>query len=68
MPSGARRTTTAAPAITALTTAGRKPMYISRVRSTLTDDSSLRQVLHDYFAWATTTTMSRYHHSADNMP
>ena len=28
----------------------------------------LRQVLHDYFAWATTTTMSRYHHSADDVP
>ncbi len=28
----------------------------------------LRQVLHDYFAWATTTTMSRYHASADEVP
>ncbi len=28
----------------------------------------LRQVLHDYFAWATTTTMSRYHESADAVP
>jgi hypothetical protein len=28
----------------------------------------LRQVLHDYFAWATTTTMSRYHDSADEVP
>ena len=28
----------------------------------------LRQVLHDYFAWATTTTMSRYHGSADDVP
>jgi hypothetical protein len=28
----------------------------------------LRQVLHDYFAWATTTTMSRYHESADQVP
>ena len=28
----------------------------------------LRQVLHDYFAWATTTTMSRYPHSADDVP
>jgi hemoglobin len=28
----------------------------------------LRQVLHDYFAWATTTTMSRYHRSADDVP
>jgi len=28
----------------------------------------IRQVLHDYFAWATTTTMSRYHESADDVP
>jgi len=28
----------------------------------------LRQVLHDYFAWTTTTTMSRYHESADDVP
>ena len=28
----------------------------------------VRQVLHDYFAWATTTTMYRYHHSADEVP
>ena len=28
----------------------------------------LRLVLHDYFAWATTTTMSRYHGSADDVP
>ena len=27
----------------------------------LAGDDRLRQVLHDYFAWATTTTMSRYH-------
>ncbi len=31
-------------------------------------DDRLRQVLHDYFAWATTTTMSRYHRSADDVP
>ena len=31
-------------------------------------DSTLRAVLHDYFAWATTTTMSRYHRSADDVP
>jgi len=34
----------------------------------LADDAVLRQVLHDYFAWATTTTMSRYHRSADDVP
>ncbi|MDQ2812978.1 MAG: oxidoreductase [Actinomycetota bacterium] len=28
----------------------------------------LQQVLHDYFAWVTTTTMSRYHASADEVP
>jgi hemoglobin len=33
----------------------------------LTDDP-VRQVLHDYFAWATTTTMARYHRSADDVP
>jgi hemoglobin len=27
-----------------------------------------RQALHDYFAWATTTTMSRYHESATDVP
>jgi hemoglobin len=31
-------------------------------------DDRIRQVLHDYFAWATTHTMSRYHHSADDVP
>ena len=28
----------------------------------------VRSVLRDYFAWATTTTMSRYHDSADDVP
>jgi hemoglobin len=28
----------------------------------------LRQVLQGYFAWATTTTMSRHHESADDVP
>jgi hemoglobin len=28
----------------------------------------LWNALHDYFAWATTTTMARYHHSADEVP
>jgi hemoglobin len=31
-------------------------------------DGKLQQVLHDYFAWATTTTMARYHQSADDVP
>jgi hemoglobin len=34
----------------------------------LANDAALRQVLHDYFAWATTTTMARYHRSADDVP
>ena len=34
----------------------------------LADNAVLGQVLHDYFAWATTTTMSRYHQSADQVP
>lgn len=29
---------------------------------------ALGSLLHDYFAWATTTTMARYHHSADDVP
>jgi hemoglobin len=28
----------------------------------------VRQVLRDYFAWATTTVMARYHESADDVP
>jgi hemoglobin len=31
-------------------------------------DAPLRRVLHDYFAWATTTTMARYHRSPDDVP
>jgi hemoglobin len=34
----------------------------------LAADERLRQVLHDYFAWATTTTMARYEHSMDDVP
>jgi hemoglobin len=34
----------------------------------LVENRQLRQVLHEYFAWATTTTMSRYHDSADAVP
>ena len=34
----------------------------------LARNEALRQTLHDYFAWATTATMSRYHHSADGVP
>jgi hemoglobin len=34
----------------------------------LAETERLRRVLHDYFSWATTTTMSRYHRSADDVP
>ena len=34
----------------------------------LSDDDPVRSVLHDYFAWATTTSMARYHVSADDVP
>jgi hemoglobin len=34
----------------------------------LAETERLRQVLHDYFAWATTTTMARYHESANAVP
>lgn len=34
----------------------------------LAAQEDLRQVLHDYFAWASTTTMSSYHESADDVP
>jgi len=34
----------------------------------LAADDRLRQALHDYFAWATTTSMARYHESADDVP
>jgi hemoglobin len=31
-------------------------------------DTPVRQALYGYFAWATRTTMSAYHHSADDVP
>jgi hemoglobin len=34
----------------------------------LAEDGALQRVLHDYFAWATMTTMSRYHQSANDVP
>src|SRR5215510_6112781 len=34
----------------------------------LAADARLRQVLHDYFAWATSTAMARYPRSADDVP
>ncbi len=32
------------------------------------DEDEPGAALHDYFAWATTTTMARYHDSADDVP
>ena len=34
----------------------------------LVEQAGLARVLHDYFAWATTTTMDRYPESADEVP
>jgi len=34
----------------------------------LEKEAPLWQVLHDYFAWATTTSMTRYQGSADDVP
>ena len=34
----------------------------------LSPTDRLWPVLHDYFAWATTTTMAQYHESADEVP
>jgi hemoglobin len=34
----------------------------------LARDERLRRALHDYFAWSTTTTMNRYHKSAEDVP
>jgi hemoglobin len=34
----------------------------------LTGDDRLRQVLHDYFAWSTTSAMARYPRSMDDVP
>ena len=34
----------------------------------LDGDARLCDALHDYFAWATTTTMAQYHESADDVP
>jgi hemoglobin len=34
----------------------------------LAADAMLRQVLHDYFAWATTTSMAEHAESADDVP
>ena len=34
----------------------------------LDHNEALRRVLHDYFSWATTTTMARYHDSAHDVP
>jgi hemoglobin len=32
------------------------------------DDDHVRAVLHDYFAWATTSSLTQFHSSADGVP
>ncbi|KRE69047.1 hypothetical protein [Arthrobacter sp. Soil762] len=34
----------------------------------LADDDPVRKVLHNYFTWAATTTVSRYQRSAEDVP
>lgn len=34
----------------------------------IAEGDPVRTVLHDYFAWATTSAMARYHRSADDVP
>ena len=34
----------------------------------LDEDPAVRDALHDYFAWATTTSMAAYHDSAEDVP
>jgi hemoglobin len=34
----------------------------------IAEDAPVRRPLHDYFAWATTESMARYHESADDVP
>jgi len=34
----------------------------------ISENDLVRSVLHDYFAWATTTTLASYHRSADDVP
>lgn len=41
---------------------------LALVDAGLAEDAVLRQVLHEYFEWATTTTMARYHRSAEDVP
>jgi hemoglobin len=41
---------------------------LALVDAGLDRDERLCQVLHDYFSWATTTTMAQYHDSEDDVP
>lgn len=41
---------------------------LALVDTGLAGDDRLRQVLHDYFAWTTRTTMSHYPDSSDDVP
>ena len=41
---------------------------LALVDAGLSGDERLRQALHDYFAWATNTSMARYQMSKDDVP
>ena len=49
-------------------TGGRSTCFDQALRRRRARPTSASGVLHDYFAWATTTTMARYHDSADDVP
>ena len=60
---------TAATASTRRWTVARSPASTTRsATSASMTMSRCGRILHDYFAWATTTTMARYHESADDVP
>ena len=45
-----------------------KAFYTEALADVGLDDVRVGRVLHDYFAWATTTGMARYPDSADDVP
>ena len=44
------------------------PEYEAQIAAGLAERVELARALHDYFAWATTTTMDRYPGSAEDVP
>lgn len=42
--------------------------FVAALDDAAITDKDLRRVLTDYFTWATTTTMDRYHYSAEDVP